>query len=106
VDVGKALNRDISKGEIVDADLDNFIERRDKMRRIEEGERREEEAWKESVRKANAAREAELREQWSSYHLDQAERHKAVLEDLVAHHKQQAQKLGASLGASLGGDAA
>jgi len=93
VDVGKALNRDISKGEIVDADLDNFIERRDKMRRIEEGERREEEAWKESVRKANAAREAELREQWSSYHLDQAARHRAVLEALAPHHEQRAEEL-------------
>jgi hypothetical protein len=103
---GRFINRDISKGEVVDADLDRLIERRSRMRVLEEGERAEEEAWVESTKKTNAAREAELREQWSSYHLDQAERHKAVLEDLVAHHKQQAQKLGASLGASLGGDAA
>ena len=104
--VGAALSRDISRGEVVDADLDRLVERRHEKRILEEGERAEEEAWVESTKKTNAAREAELREQWSSYHLDQAERHKAVLEDLVAHPKQQAQKLGASLGASLGGDAA
>jgi hypothetical protein len=110
VDVGKALSRDIASearsDEAAEAEIDRFIEKRSKALKAENRERREEEAWKESSEKANAAREAELREQWSSYHLDQAERHKAVLEDLVAHHKQQAQKLGASLGASLGGDAA
>jgi hypothetical protein len=91
---GRFINRDISRGEVVDADLDLLIQRRHEKRVLDEGERAEEEAWRESTRRANAAREAELREQWSSYHLDQAERHKAVLEDLVAHHEQQAQKLG------------
>jgi hypothetical protein len=91
--VGAALSRDISRGEQVDADLDNLIARRDKQRVLEEGERLEEAAWRESTRKANAAREAQLREEWSSFHLDQAERHKAVLEDLVARHEERAQQL-------------
>jgi hypothetical protein len=100
---GRFINRDISKGEVVDADLDRLIERRSRMRVLEEGERAEEEAWVESTKKANAAREAELREQWSSYHLDQAERLRNTLEQLIEHHEERAQEL-AELGS--GGDAA
>jgi hypothetical protein len=93
VDVGKALNRDISSGEIVDADLSRLIERRHEQRVAEEGEREAEEAWQESVRKHNAARDAELRAAWCEYHQEQGRRHRAVLEALVAHHEQRAEAL-------------
>jgi len=55
-DVGKALNRDIARGENVEAELDAFISRHDKMRRIREGERAEEVAWAESTRIHNEKR--------------------------------------------------
>jgi uncharacterized protein YjaG (DUF416 family) len=99
--VGAALSRDISRSNWdADAEIDRFIERRSRTLRRENQQQAEEAAWAESTRKANAAIEAELREQWSSWHLGQAARHRAVLEDLAAHHEQRAEEL---MG---GGDAA
>ncbi len=57
--IGAALNRDVSTGEKVEKDLDAFISKRDKERRLSEGERAEEAAWRESVRRHNAKLEAE-----------------------------------------------
>jgi len=91
--VGKALDRDLAPGEQVDAVLDHFIEVRDRQRRKEEGERAEAEAWVESTRRYNAVRDAKLRDAWCEYHQEQAERHKALLADLVRHHEAQAKKL-------------
>jgi len=54
------LNRELFvQGEQIDAELDNLIERRDRQRRQEEGDRLEEEAWKESTRRHNAKLKAE-----------------------------------------------
>ena len=47
----------------------------------------------ESVRRFNARRTAANREAWSEYHRLQAERHRAVLEDLINHHETQAARL-------------
>jgi hypothetical protein len=41
---------DISRGEMVESDLDRLIERRDTERRKSEGERAREQLWVESVR--------------------------------------------------------
>jgi hypothetical protein len=92
---GQALSRDLSSGSRWDGDaeVDRFIQRRSIELRRENQERREQEAWAESTRKANALRESELREQWCEYHQDQAERHKAVLVSLIEHHEQRAQQL-------------
>jgi hypothetical protein len=99
--VGAALSRDISRSDdAASQEIDRFIERRSKALERENQERAESEAWAESTRKASALREAELREQWYSCHLGQAARHRAVLEDLAAHHEQRAEEL---MG---GGDAA
>ena len=57
--IGAALNRDVSTGEKVEKDLDAFISKRDKERRLSEGERAEEAAWRESARRHNAKLEAE-----------------------------------------------
>jgi hypothetical protein len=57
--IGAPLSRDIATGEKVEAELDAFVRGRDKERRKTEGERLEEEAWKESTRLHNAALEAE-----------------------------------------------
>jgi hypothetical protein len=100
--VGKALNRDISRSEQVETDLDNLIDRRDRMRRLEEGERAEELAWRESVRVFQEKRRQQARVEWSAYHSEQAERLRANLVALISHHEQRAEEL-ASLEAPLGG---
>jgi hypothetical protein len=62
---GRALSRDISRAEVVETDLERFVSARHEKRLRDEGrDRAEEEAWIESTRRHNAAREAELREQW------------------------------------------
>jgi hypothetical protein len=102
--VGKALNRDISRSEQVETDLDNLIDRRDKMRRTLEGERREEEAWRESTRIFNEKRRLQARHEWHLHHTSQAERLRNTLEALIEHHQEKAEELAkAPLG---GGDAA
>jgi len=63
--IGAALNRDIATGEKIEHKLDAFSRKRDKERRRTEGERPEEEAWKESVRRYEAARDAHLRQECS-----------------------------------------
>lgn len=100
--VGAALSRDIASrsDEAAEAEITRFIERRSVTLKRENQQQAEEAAWAESTRKANALREAELREQWSSFHLDQAARHRATLEALAVHHEQRAEEL---MG---GGDAA
>jgi hypothetical protein len=90
---GRALSREISQGEIVEADLDRFIEGRSKTLEAENREHFEEAAWAESARRHNAAREAQLREAWCTYHQEQAGRHRAVLEALAAHHEARAAEL-------------
>jgi hypothetical protein len=88
------LDRDLTTapGHRADKEIDNFISRRDQQRRKEEGERQEE-AWKESVRRYEAARDAHLRQEWcGEYHTAQAVRHRATLEALVAHHEAGAEK--------------
>src|SRR5215213_5257326 len=91
--IGAALNRDIATGEKVEHKLDACFRKRDKERRRTEGERPEEEAWKESVRRYEAARDAHLRQECAAkYHTAQAVRHRATLEALVAHHEAEAEK--------------
>ena len=75
-------------GRRADKKIDNFISRRDQQRRKEEGERQEE-AWKESVRSYEAARDTPA----TGVSLAaQAVRHRATLEALVAHHEAEAEK--------------
>jgi hypothetical protein len=92
--LGASLDRDLTTvpGPRADKEIENFISRPDQQRRKEEGERQEE-AWKESVRRYEAARVAHLRQEWySEYHAAQAVCHRATLEALVAHHEAQAEK--------------
>ena len=90
--IGAALNKDIVTGEKVGHELDAFVRKRDKEGRRTEGERPEEEAWKESVRRHEAARDAHLRQEWCEYHTAQAVRYRATLEALVAHHEAETEK--------------
>jgi len=92
-DPERGIGRDISSGEHVEADLDNFITRRHVARIRDEGERQEEELWKQSERRRAAAERDANREAWREYHQEQAVRHRKSLEALVAHHEQKAERL-------------
>jgi hypothetical protein len=89
---GRAIGRDIARGEAVEHELDSFISKRHADRVRDEGGRPEEEAWRESERHHEAARRAQNARAWYEYHLDAAGRLRATLSALVAHHEQEAQK--------------
>jgi hypothetical protein len=82
---------DIARGEMVEKEIDAMIERRSRKGEVDPDE--QEELWKASVRAYTARREEEMRAAWASYHEGQAERHRRTLEDLIAHHEEQAAKL-------------
>src|SRR5829696_6209486 len=75
--------------EAVDEDLVRLIERR--SRRDPDHDELEP-SYAESVRRYNARRADEMRAAWCEYHLEQAARHRAVLEALIAHHETRAQE--------------
>jgi hypothetical protein len=81
---------DVARSEALKAELNRLIEKRS-TQEMDPDER--EELWQESVRDYIARRREEMRAAWASYHTGQAERHRAVLESLIAHHEQQAAKL-------------
>jgi hypothetical protein len=75
---------DISRGEMVERELDAMIQRRARKGEVDPDE--QEEMWKASVRAYTAQRREEMRAEWREYHQDQAARHRAVLEELIARH--------------------
>ncbi len=44
-------------------------------------------------RAQDATRAAKTRAAWAAWHRDQARRHRATLDDLIAHHEEQAERL-------------
>jgi hypothetical protein len=90
--IGAGLNRNlgnpVAPGEAVEADLNRLIERRSRQRDADE----QEELWRESVRRYNDRREAELRAAWCEHHEGQAARLRVVLEELIADHEQRAER--------------
>jgi hypothetical protein len=83
---------DIARGEAIEKELDAMIERRSRQRDSEEAS----ELWKESVMAYTARRREEMRAAWHEYHQDQAARHRAVLESLIARHEGEAARLEAT----------
>ncbi len=49
------------------------------------------------LRSRDATRRAQTRCAWAEWHRDQAERHRRALTDLVAHHEEQAERLGGAM---------
>jgi hypothetical protein len=85
---------DISRSEGVEHELNRLlIERRHGLRAAEERHKPSEELWQESVERYNAERDRQLKTEWAEYHQGQAERHRAVLESLIARHEEEAAKL-------------
>jgi hypothetical protein len=84
---------DIGRGEWVEHELNRLIERRHDQRTAEKRHEPSEELWQERIERYNAERDRQLRTEWAEYHQGQAERHRAVLKGLIAHHEEQAAKL-------------
>src|SRR5215210_5018545 len=82
---------DIAHGEMVEKQLDALIQRRARKGGVDPDEA--EEIWKESVRRYNDRKQEQLRNEWCEYHQGQAARHRAVLEDLIARHEEEAARL-------------
>jgi hypothetical protein len=75
----------------VDLELDRLISKRASQdRRLDPDER--EALWQESVRRFNARRREANRLAWCEHHRGQAARLRAVLEELIAGHEEQAEK--------------
>jgi hypothetical protein len=74
----------------VDGELDRLITRRADRRPCPDAL---EPSYRESVRRFNAAREAERSEAWSLYHREQAGRLRRTLEDLITRHETRAARL-------------
>jgi len=83
---------DVARADTVDAELGRLI-----SRRVSEDHRpdpdEQEELWKASVRAHNARIRAENRAAWAAYHQSQAACLRRILEDLIAHHETQAERL-------------
>ena len=79
---------DIARGELVEKELDQMIERRSRQKDPDE----ESELWRESVGAYAARREEELRAAWCQHHQEQAARLKAVLEGLISRHEAEAER--------------
>ncbi len=84
------MNRDLTDVDAPDRELDAYLERRARDHRVKPQEPSNN-AWEESERRHRARRESESRLRWA-HHRAAAERHKAVLASLVAHHEQEAQR--------------
>lgn len=84
---------DIAQGEKVEAELDHMIRRADERRRLTEGERREEELWRESERQYQAKRQAELIFEWLAFYERQAQVAIANGERIAAENRAKAAKL-------------
>jgi hypothetical protein len=65
---GRAIRRDIGRGEAVEAEIDAFISKRHEQRVKSEGERQAEEAWRESERREELRRREENRGGWLSWY--------------------------------------
>ena len=81
---------DVARSEMVEKQLDALIQRRARKGDVDSDE--QEEIWKASVRRYNARRREEMRAAWCEHHQGQAERLRAVLEELIAHHTEQADR--------------
>ena len=82
---------ELNRAEMVEKELDAFIERRARKGETDPDER--EDLWVESVRRYQERERRQIRAEWRDYHESQAERHRRTLEALVAHHETEAEKL-------------
>jgi hypothetical protein len=82
---------DVARTEAADRELVRMIERRSRKGEVDTDELQP--FYMESVRRYNARRREEMRAAWCEHHQGQAARLRAVLEELIANHEEQAAKL-------------
>ena len=82
----------VSRGEMLERELDSLIRRRDTHRRQTEGERLEEELYEPSVRAWRERQEVEKRVARFEYHRGQADRLRRTMGELVAFHESEAER--------------
>jgi hypothetical protein len=82
---------ELNRAEMVEKELDAFIERRARKGETDPDER--EDLWVESVRRYQERERRQMRAKWHGWHCDQAERHRRTLAALIAHHEGEAKKL-------------
>jgi type II secretory ATPase GspE/PulE/Tfp pilus assembly ATPase PilB-like protein len=75
----------------VDVELDRLISKRASQDRNPDRDEVEP-GYVESVRRFNAHRREEMRAAWCEHHQGQASRLRAVLEELIANHEEQAER--------------
>jgi hypothetical protein len=80
---------DVARRDMVEVELNRLMEKWSSQE-IDPEER--DELWKASVAAYNARIREENRLAWCEYHRDQAERHRGILEALIAEHQAQAEK--------------
>ena len=95
---------DITRGEVVESDLDRLISKRDEKRRQTEGERLEEELYMESVRRHHEKCQRELAWEWLRFHARQLRNHKLTSRLITAHHEAEIKKYEELLGIDYKGD--
>jgi Ni/Co efflux regulator RcnB len=95
-----ALSVDVTRREMVEAELDRLIAKRHDRRVAEEGARPPLEAWMESERRHDARRREESRREWREYHLAAAARHTTLLVSLIEHHEREAETYRSAEGAA------
>jgi hypothetical protein len=78
--------------DVADQEFEGMIVLRSRKGETDPDER--DELWKASVAAYNARRREENRLAWREYHRGQAERHRAILEGLIAEHEAQAEMYG------------
>jgi hypothetical protein len=77
---------DVAGRDTVEVELSPLMEKRS-SREIDADDR--DELWKASVAAYSARKREENRLAWCEYHRGQAERHRAILEALIAEHRAQ-----------------
>jgi len=88
--VGQGLNRELfERGERAEVEIDCFINHR--AARVAR-ERAEAEAWQESCRKYAVERRRELAQEWIAFHIENAERLRVALTQMIDHHEAEIQR--------------
>ena len=87
----------VAKTNMVEAELDGFVARRDKERRRDEGERAREEIWAESCRRHHEQRQEQLALEWLAYHQQRQRAHRKTFALLDAMHAAEIAKYEAML---------
>ena len=100
------VSRDISRGEMVEAEIDSYIARADERRRREEGDRRTEEAWAEYERRDQERQEREALENAYLFNMEHVTRLTNTFGDLIARRRAKAQRAATALKTRYGIEAA